>query len=464
MKFYVFTFSHEGSAVALRLQEEGEDVTLAVIEDEEMTLTSHEEGKTLEEGLEKKRRLEAFEGLVDKKVSADAAIEELLKIPERARGDVFVFFDFNCCFQYAAQLAGKGFLGNFPTEEDRLFEVDREKAQEFVRDHYPEIRPAYHKEFKSVDDAVAFIEDRAGRWVVKADSDKFSTFVPESTWDEDQALEQTKAVLSDNKAELERGGFILTTYIEDPVEVTPQVVFWNGKPVYATLDLELKKFGAGDIGQMTGCSADLVLPIPMESSLIKMAFPPAIMKMAAKREGMFVWDASILFDRKDGTAYMGEFCPNRCGYNAFYSELELCGGPADYFSTLAAGGNPAKYGAMAAASVRMFQFKGIEHPEMTLSDDLVVTYSDDAKEGLWPMSMKKDGERVLTAGYSWNLAVMTGGGSDPGAAFREAFKRLAGFACKDTVYRPMQDLLSISYPTSILSRLKWVAEQGLVDG
>src|SRR5205085_11948748 len=95
--------------------------------------------------------------------------------------------------------------------------------------------------------------------------------------------------------------------------------------------IENKPIGAGNLGPQTGCAQDLVFPIPLTSPVVKLAFPPIVYQMAKDRGGLFVWDASLLMDPRTGALFFGEFCPNRFGYNALFTEVCQAGSVQEFF-------------------------------------------------------------------------------------------------------------------------------------
>lgn len=462
MKYYVFTFSLEGAPIAMRLEKEGNDVTLCVIHDQKETLTSLEAETPLEVPFQQSRRLRAFDGLVKRKISAEDAMAELLSMPPTKRQDVFVFFDSNTAFRFAQRLRGQGFKGNAPTEEDRLFEVDRKRAKDFVKMHYPGVSVGETVEFKSAEEAKEFVKATEECWVVKSNSDAIATFVPAGD-DVETCREEVLTHLEAMASDLESAGFLLEPKIMQPVEVTPQAVFYNGKLLYTSIDLEVKRLGDEDLGAMTACAADLVLPMSEHAKLAEIAFPEKIWDLASAHDGLFFWDISLIFDRVTGKAYMGEFCPNRPGYNSFYTELTLAPSATQWFQDVVAGKNPMLHGKMAGASVRIFNIPSFEGTSAAVPEDKTLLFGRNALSGIWLLDGVREGELIKSNGYSWNQAVMTGAGADPGIAARQAFGRLEDFALEGGMHRTMLDFLTTGYPTSILSRLKWLAEAGYFD-
>lgn len=331
MNYYVFTFSGEGLPIAKKLQDEGQNVTVAMIEDNKDILTKDEKHNP-EEKHEKERRMALYDGIVPK-VSAKEAVSKIKAMSPEKQKETFLFFDFNHCFKYSEELMGTECQGNFPTSKDREMEVSRDEAKAFVEKNYPSLKVAENQEFKSAKDGIKFLSESQDAWVLKGMDEDAKTVVPDTN-DPEQANPQVMQALETSGKSYEKSGYILEKMIPNLIEVTPEIHFYNGKPLATTMDIELKRFGGGNTSVMTGCSADLVFETEMESEINKMAFPPVVYEMAKKHKGWFVWDASILFDKDTGEAFFGEYCPNRVGYNCFYSEMTLVGSAKDFFERL----------------------------------------------------------------------------------------------------------------------------------
>jgi hypothetical protein len=236
--------------------------------------------------------------------------------------------------------------------------------------------------------------------------------------------------------------------------LTPEIQFYNGKPIATLVDIELKRFGAGDNSIMTGCSGDLVFTTEIESKINEVAFPKVVYDMAKKHEGLFVWDASLLFDKDNGDIYFGEYCPNRMGYNCFYSELALVGSASEYFEAIVKGDNPFPYGF--GSSVRMFNLHK-DKDRRTLAG-AGIEYSDDAC--VWLMDVKSEDDKMVTAGYSFDLGVATGFGSSIQESAKSAYQMVDEVSFMGKYFRPLTDYLDKKYPTSITNRYNWGKKNG----
>ena len=449
-KLVAFTFYGEAASVVSHAIEEGMDGVLAVIKDHGDILTKGEKGT--EDPKETALRLKIGQGWVPV-VDADACVKNLLTVPAEERGSYFLFFDINVGWKYAQQLYDKGFEGNFPTEEDRSFEVDRDKAKEFVKQNYGNLQVAEVQEFKKVDDALAFLQDTEDSWVLKGYEDSCDTVVPNKQ-DPEQDKVQLVSALNNGRKDYEKSGFLLEKMIYDQCEMTPEAIFHDGKMVACSLDIELKRKFAADLGPNCGCAANLVIPLDPTDPIVRYAFPNKIMEIAKERKGVFLWDASILNDPEDNEMYFGEFCPNRYGWDSVQTEMTMAGGVKKYLNAIVNGEDPfasKDYG----FAVRMFS--------ANKDPDVAIEIADDVKEYAWPMYVyKKDGNISMT-GYCEDAIVLTCAMSSIYESIHGAYEHVKRISLKDCVYRPEEDILSRSYPTALLNRYDYGKEQGLFN-
>ncbi len=217
MKYIFITFNGLGLPIAYKLQQEGYEVLVGQIIDIKDYVMEEEIDKAHEEEYNKKRRLELFKGLLPIK-PAHEVIEKMKQI--KNPHEYFVFFEENNLYRWADQIRDLGFEGNFPTKEDYLFEVDRDKAKQFVREHYSKLYTPKVVEFKTVKEGVAFLEESKELWVLKGQHDSAKTFVPEVE-DPIMANHQIIEMLQNYPEKYEKLGFILEELIPSIIELTP---------------------------------------------------------------------------------------------------------------------------------------------------------------------------------------------------------------------------------------------------
>ncbi|HEX8965521.1 MAG TPA: hypothetical protein VF820_03770 [Patescibacteria group bacterium] len=458
MKYIIFTFEGYGFPIAKHLLDEGQDVTVAIVEDEWDTLTKPEKRKyEPEEPFYTKRRLSLYKNIIPT-VPATKMIQHMKKIKNPK--DYFVFFDFNHLFKFAEQVVDLGFNGNFPTEKDRLFEVDRDEAKDFVKKYYPHLQFANKKEFRTVHAAKKFLKDTEEVWVLKGKIYEAQTFIP-TTNDPELAKHQVIETLEAFNEDYEEAGFILETKIPSVVEITPEKIYYDGVPLGMTINFENKPLGSGNLSMQTGCAADLVFPISMENKIHDIAFPPIVDKLAKKHKGLFIWDASLLINRQTGAMYFGEFCPNRPGYNSFFTELAAMPSVSHFFESIVQKRNPYLLGTV-ASSVTLFNLMRDPNERHILSG-ATIDFPESIAKDVWPYDIykknKKDKTRIV--GSDWHLAPITGSGETIDEAVRNLYKNVEKVAFAGVYYRPKSDYLSMDYPTSVLQRLRYGLQKKL---
>ena len=456
MKFAIFTYEGQGLPIAEHLQREGHDVLVGVVHDAKDAHADREKSVSKESPFAKKRRLSLYNGLLQ-----TYPAWELVKKLKKCRNpqEYFLFFDFNNLFKFADALRDMNFHGNFPTEEDYLLELDRDAAKSFVQQHYPKLNVPEVHEFSTVKEAKKFLQKSEDFWVLKAYDDQVKTFVPDVD-DVHLAREEVIHALETSKDSYEREGFILESLIFKLVEITPERIYYDGRPLATVIDIENKSFGSGNVSIQTGCSQDLCFPISLTDKINEIAFPPIVDEMAKKHKGLFVWDASILIDRRTRKMYFGEFCSNRVGYNSFFTELSLCPSVGHFFESVVAGMSPFEMGTV-ACSARIFnQNSDVEHGGLPYVGT-PINYKPTVEKNLWLWDVLKKKDKLVTAGENWNLGVMTGAGRSINEAVNQLYANIDAFSFVGYYYRPKFDYVSLDYPTSILNRLNYGLERGL---
>ena len=456
------TCTGESVGLAIKAKREGLDVVWATVENYGDMRTSVEaEGKP-EDPEEKRRRLSLLDGFGIKKTSAADAVARWKRMAKKNRASTFVFTDMSHCWKYAQELRGLGFPGIFPTEEERILEVSRDKMKEIVEKEYPALTVGEEHRFDTVEDGIEFLEDTEDVWCLKGFDEDCTTHVPR-TPDAEVAKKQVVKQLRKENNLYEKSGYILEKKILDAIEITPQVCFVAGKPVYASVDIELKPTFDGNLGRLCGCSADLVFPVPLDSEIVKMITPPWVHDRAKKNRGIFFWDASILFDPKDGTPYFGEVCANRPGWNSFYDEVAMAPSFTSYIQALADGEDPyAGTHHPFASSIRLFNFSKDKKTGKDGAEGETLYFDPDWQDGhLWQMDVRMEKGEVVSCGYGKDLAVLTGMGEYPEDAIDDIFGTLDDITFDGLVHRTKGDLLNPGYQSGLLERYGYAVSRGL---
>lgn len=456
MNYIFLTYSGLGLPIAYKLHQQGFEVTVGVIEDIKDYVMEEEMKDATESDFNKKRRLELFLGMIELQ-DANKVVEQMKTI--RDPHEYFVFFEENNLYRWADKIKDMGFEGNFPTREDYLFEIDREMAKQFVKAHYPKLYTPEIKEFDKIKDAIDFLNETKELWVLKGKDDSAITFVPDVD-EPELAKNQIIEMLENFPYKYEKMGFILELFIPSIIELTPEKMYYDGVPLFTTIGIENKSFGSGNISVQTGCAEDLVFTTDMEDRINKIAFPPIVDEMARAHRGLFIWDASLLINRRDGKIYFGEFCSNRPGYNSFFTELSQARSINDFFESVVHKKSPLVLGTI-ACSVRIFNLNRDEDTEQ-ISEGMTIDFKPEIEKDLWLWDVKKNERgKLVCVGSDWNLAIITGTGKSIDEAIGKVYKNVEGFSFVGAYYRSQDDYLSHDYGSSIINRLNYGLERGL---
>jgi hypothetical protein len=156
--------------------------------------------------------------------------------------------------------------------------------------------------------------------------------------------------------------------------------------------------------------------------------------------------------------YFGEFCPNRPGYNASFTEFAQTGSVHEFFEKVSAQKNPFTMGTV-ATSIRIFNFHR-DAKQQTLGG-LTIDYAPEVEKDIWLWDARKKGKKMVNVGYGDIIAVITGSGNSVEEAVNRMYKNLGKFSFLGAYYRPKADYVSMGYSTSILNRLNYGMDRGL---
>ncbi len=454
MNFIFITRDFHILACADRLKDDGHEVVVGMIGDE-----IHKTPQAKHEA-----RLSLYDKILDIH-DADDVMGWAKKIDDK--DEWFFFVDYNDMWEYAEKALEMGFKqGAFPTEDDYEIENDREKGKDWARKHYPELHVADVHEFKSVEEGISFLESQSGKiFVLKAESGEAETVVPETN-DADLARMQVIGALNTDKSEYEKG-YCLEEKIKNPVELSPVMVFYNGEPLYSTVELENKQLGSGNIGRLTGGCQSLTIQTPIDCELNKIAFPKIVFEEAKKRVGLSLFDAGLLYDGERFN--FGEFAGNRFGFDAFYANVAMSGdergleNAGNYFGAVRQGKNPLrhKYG----VCVRLFQTQ--PGKEDMYAGGAFIDWLNEISDQLFCYCIegkKLDNGKMgfISNPFEKEIAVATGTGDSVETAISNAYRCATGVAMVGLYYRPQFDFTSKAYFTSIWNRLDFLMESDLL--
>lgn len=426
----ILTADGSGFPIAHHLQQEGKKVFVGQIQDKKELKNGD-----VEKPEDKQLRLQEFKGIVQK-YPADKLVKSLKKV--KNKDEYFIFCDRNNLWFYSEQLLKAGFTkGIFPTKKDFDMEKEREEAMNFVEENYPDVQIIPHQKVKTVEEAKKLVEESEVPLVIQSEGDFVFTIVGPD--DVEQSKQIILSSLDNHANEYAKGEIILKEKLVKPVEITPQMVFWNGDPVYTDIDIETKNVGNGENnGNQVGCGTNLIIRTKIDDEINRIAFPKKVYEIAKEHKGIFVWDISLYFTEEG--IFFGEFCSNRFGYDSIFTEMTMAHGPSEFFERIMALESPIEHFKFGTA-VRAFNLKVKEEQEIQTNNwKPVWIYDAKMKEG-----------KVVTVGEDWDLAVVTGRGNSVVEAVENAYNNYEGLLFKEKYCRTKDDFLA-DYPTSIMRR------------
>jgi hypothetical protein len=458
----IFTFEGDLLPVAYALEREGADVFVCQIEDgKDLGVDSWMAEK--EDPEKKRRRLSMYDRMIEKHSLNDT----LEWMSEQTRPqDFFVSFGFNSCHKIAEKVRAMGFKGLLHTEADYDRECDRQASKEFVKAHYPGLTVRPVTTIKGVDKVIAFIESSDKIWCIKSEGDHAETIVPNSD-DTKIAHELTISQLRTQRADYEKGNLLLEEKIPHATEFTPQMAFWDGKPIYSQVEIETRMLGSGDLGPQTGGNQNVVIRTELDCKLNDIAFPEAARALVKGREGLFLLDAGILAG-EDGKLYFTEFAGSRWGWGGIFSELAAADSVTGYFDQIAKGRDPYRFDV--GSSIAFHTLKpDLKYPKFNLEDQVIVV-TDSIARNIYLQQCKRkkidEEDRIVNVSYQMfgekALGYAVGCGYSVKEAVRDAYDSLQGVGMKEFYYRPKFDALSKDYHSSILNRYEFLKDRDLI--
>lgn len=460
MRYVILTFSGYSFPIARQLLDEGQEVLVGQIGRAKADRVRGWEGQP-EEAEYRRRRLALYDGLLPIQ-DADDVLRQLQFEADKGRiKDTFVWVDHNNLHWYGERVAQFGYTGFLPLQVDYERERNRQAAHAFVKKHYAGLKVLEGTSLKKAADGIQLVQDSDHPWVLKSNGNFGATIVPKV---KDLELNHREIVgaLTENGADYEAGGYLLERQLLEPVEFTAVLGFWNGKPLYSHVELESKPIGAGDLGFDGGGAVNGLLRTDLEAGVNQLCFPPAVMELAAKRKGLFLFDAGVLYEPASGEYYFTEFCGNRWGWGGVFSELALAGGPAAYFEALTAGRNPLEESC--ASTVTLYNLLPDEQHPTLHEEHLPVYWKTKYRRQIHLYQVRKDRDRIVNVGLSNSLLGYCSGAADSLESSAEsAYRAVEAVSFKELLYRPKSDYLSTDYATALLRRRQVLQEQGLLD-
>lgn len=450
MKFVFIAHECYPMPIAYHIANEGHEVIFGIVDnydDLDNGIEAHEKPE------EKDQRLSNYDNLIEK-CDHKKVLRFLKTVPVNEQDDYFFFFDFNDMHNVAQEILDMGFKnGLFPTEFYYDMEKNRTEAKEFVKKHYIRVKIADTFDFQTIEEGIEHLNESEDIFVLKSNGNVGKTIVPVSD-DPEVARKLIIDALETEKKNYEEQGFVLEKKILNCIEVTPVIVFYNGKPIYTLAEFENKEFGAGNIGVQKGGNQNLSIRTNLNAEINKIAFPEIIYDLAMNQPGLAIFDIGLLYDGKD--FYFTEFCAMRYGWDGIFAEMVMRddGKPfvADYFKDIVKGKNPLKnkYG----ASVRLFNIEGKYEETHEAKDNLLIFWDESIENNLFLYRVKEDDDRMVSVGGLDLIGAATGAGNTVEEAVNKAYDCVEKFHFEKLYYRPKFDFLSKDYKTSILNRVE----------
>lgn len=301
---------------------------------------------------EEKRLLEG-KGIITRH-SAKEVTKHLLSLSPAKKKDIYVVFDFNHGMKYGEILKKAGFKGIFAQKWAFDLERERDKASAMVKKYYPDVKTPREVKFGtgSADKIMEFVEkEKESVWVVKPNGDGMWVYCPPSE-DGPIACEQVISHVESNKSAIDAIPMILQEKIIG-VEINIETDYSEGIPIFSMIDLENKFHHVEELGHQVGCAFDIVFPVPLDSKIRQVCNAP-FDALAKKMKFTGLMDMNAIISYKDGKPYFLEYCPNRFGYNALFTEMELYGKTPDYYLTDLIEGKTKMPEGVFAAGIRLF--------------------------------------------------------------------------------------------------------------
>lgn len=438
-RFVVVTKDFSGLGWAKKLQEEGEEVVVAVKYDEEDDLKL------------RKMMKEVGEGWIDV-VDLDDAVK-------RYRGDdVYWIFAENCFVDRAVELIDAG-QKVFPPSIDlaEKMEHDRQFAIDLAKDAGLDSMPSH--EFSSQDEGLAFLDKNPTKaYVLKPNDGKFNylTFVPVRKKDPD-ANREVYEYLAHMKEDC--GSFVLQERIslEESLEVNCELWLYEGEPLIAWIGLEVKRKNTYDLGEMSGCAGDFTQQIPIDSKLVRETVGKLLPFYKEQKYTGFA-DVNVIF-AGDGKPYFLEVC-NRFGYNA-HPNMFLALAKDGFGNVIAdyVDGRVEDFASRFRTDVGCSLTMFLDHPR----PGLPVHVEDETAEQFYPFDGYVEDDQLLLTGYSDEIGIFLGRGKDIPAAWKAVSEAIAfdeAVSVPDMYYR--WDLAETNYYNSPVLRMKQLKQKGLL--
>lgn len=414
---YVFSADHSGLPLSQRFQEEGHGGALVLIPPE-WRCGKLEKPKDAEEEKKNQERMQYLRkngnGIVKK-----MWVDEAMKI---ITPKDFVIFDQIYGWNFGEALFRRGVPVLGGAKIGYLLETERIKTLKKLGSMGYDI-PAY-KSFGpgSSQEAIKFLQAEKDEilYALKSDSPAVEVSVAKESNDE------LILKLTAEKKEIDADGLILQEK-KTGIEIAAEVWCYEGKPIFANIDLEGKKLYNETDDPQTGCVFNLLWPVPVNHPLIERLIKP-MQEFIKAHIGTGLMDISVIYDPHEDKMWVLEVCGSRFAYNALYTCMALCQMPLGEFfikylkgefkGDIAGKALAGKY----AASVRVFNHGN--------ASDRHIVIPEAIEKNFWIWDAHKKGKDLLTTGtdHGESLGVITGTAQEnPEGAMAEVRKYYSKF-------------------------------------
>jgi hypothetical protein len=445
MKIALFSVDGYGFPVAYHLQSEGHEVYVGQVQD-----WARVQVKVNEKEKERRKRLTLYDGMFDNKWTADKLLSFLVGQPSGRRGDWFIICDFNWLWPYADRLRSSGFRGLLPHREDYQLEHDRKATRDLIEELYPDVETGDYKEFKKSKDGIAYLEKNEGKlYVLKGFNSDAETIVPDSDDPDINGEIITDALEHDEEHNYEKDGFILEEKIPDVIEFTPEAIAWDGQVRCVSVDVEHKRFGSRS-GPQVGCASNVVVWQNDNDQIYRMFLEPLESRMLRRKE-LTIWDLSVLYSPSMKKYYAGEFCPNRMGFDAVFSEIDSFGSATNWLEHIM--GDDKEYEPIGVA-IRMF------NPNKANA----IFIGDPAAPNVWCYDIHCEDDKYHTTGIGKDVCVLTESGPTIEKAIEELYKVEHDVEFDPGYHLEEHDWYDKEWPINVLHRIEVLEKLGLIEG
>jgi len=445
MKRYAFlTADGHFLPMAFHMEQAGHDVYVGMIQSwDEVKMHRNEDE------YDRERRLSLYDGMLKNRMTASKLVQ---KLEQQSPKDWFVFCDFNYFWGYADRLRKKGYRGLLPNKGDGRLEKDRDYAKTFVKQNYSEVEVAGHQEFKTVQDAMKFLDKHSENlYVLKGNSDECPTVVPSR---DDPAINRELIVDSLERFSkwYEKEGFSLEEKIPDIIEFTPEAYGYDGELIGVSVDIEAKHLGSRG-GPIEGCAASLVLWQEINDSPIYEMFLEPIAHLMLRPREFTIWDMSVYWSPSRKAYYFGEFCSNRPGYDCVFAEIATCGGVEKWIEKIESG---EKFGGdkPVGVSLRIFNKQRIDQKKGW--QEMLIGDPNDPNVFLW--DVRSENGKLYTIGYDSNTYVVSAAGDTPEKAIDQLYKNDEHVVFDSGYSLEKHDWMDKEFPENILHRYEILKE------